>query len=366
MISHLQAMQIEVSAVCNLKCTFCPTTYIKSAREPRFFPLELYKDLIPYFPNTNWVYLQGWGEPFLHPDLWTMVALAKKTGAKVGLTTNGSYFDDQNLARLFEGGASGLDLVSISIAGATSDTHNKIRVGSDLKAIFAAVRDLIEAKKQHKSALPIVKFSYMLTKQSIAELPAAVAAAADLGVDELYTTNLDYVFDARADQSKVFAYQEEPDPAHLKYISEAEKVARDRGFPFRSYPLHIKTELAVCDLNPNDFVYITANGDVTPCTYLGLPNNPRCFKGKATNVPKKVFGNLAEASFEEIWKRDDYVRFREPFAARKAAYDAMLSNWLYHISDFTKTRFAERKYRDALKNNPVSPECATCYKLYGA
>lgn len=47
-------------------------------------------------------------------------------------------------------------------------------------------------------------------------------------------------------------------------------------------------------------------------------------------------------------------------------FEAMLTNRLYYISEFTKTRFAERKYCDALEQNPAPPECATCYKLYGA
>lgn len=65
-----------------------------------------------------------------------------------------------------------------------------------------------------------------------------------------------------------------------------------------------------------------------------MPRNPRYFKGKITDVPKR--------------------------------FEAMLTNRLYYISEFTKTRFAERKYCDALEQNPAPPECATCYKLYGA
>lgn len=366
-IAKLKALQIEVSAVCNLKCAFCPTTYLKSTGEPKFFPLDLYKELIPYFPSAAWVYLQGWGEPFLHPDLWTMVDLAKETGAKVGLTTNGAYFNAENLARLFRDGVSGLDLVSVSIAGATPKTHNSLRAGSDLDAVLAAVRELVRAKKQHQSRLPVVKLSYMLTKQSISELPAAVAAAADLGVDELYATNLDYVFNEAADRDKVFVFgTEEPDPVHLNYIAAAQKTAREREFPFRSYPLRIKTRQPACDLTPDEFIYITADGDVTPCTYLGRPVNPRYFRGMTANIPKKVFGNLRAAPLGAIWRRDEYVRFRAPFIARKAAHKSMVANWLYHISEFTKTRFAERKYKAALAENPVPPECFSCYKLYGA
>src|SRR5690606_7946257 len=89
----LQAIQIEVSSICNASCTFCPTTYIKEPGEPQFLSLELFETLIPYFSWPHWVYLQGWGEPFLHPDIWRMAELAKQQGAKVGMTTNGTLLN---------------------------------------------------------------------------------------------------------------------------------------------------------------------------------------------------------------------------------------------------------------------------------
>ena len=56
------------------------------------------------------VYLQGWGEPFLHPELMTMVRIAKGTGCSVGTTTNGLLLNEKVIRQLVE---SGMDVLAL-------------------------------------------------------------------------------------------------------------------------------------------------------------------------------------------------------------------------------------------------------------
>jgi MoaA/NifB/PqqE/SkfB family radical SAM enzyme len=356
----LQVIQIEVSSLCNLKCTFCPTTYLRYPERAGLFPLSLYKKLIPYFPWTYWVYLQGWGEPLYHPELWQMVSLAKQQGVKVGLTTNGTLFHEKNLDQIFQ---SGIDLISFSIAGASPATHNKIRVNSDLNCILKSIETIVQRREKLNSNLPVIKLSYMLTRQTVAELPQAINIASILGVDELYATNLDYVFNEGIYNDKIFSVK--PNPLYQEYISQGEKLAHKRKLAFRSYPLVIKEQLPTCELNPSSFIFITSNGDVVPCTYLGRLQNPRYNQDGLQIIPIKSFGNLQDDSLEAIWSKEDYQNFRRKFLVRQEAYEKLIATLTYSEPSLIKFQRANEEYENTLKNNPVPKECETSPKIFG-
>lgn len=360
--NFLEALQIEVSSRCNLKCKFCPTTYINHPGENELLSFDLYKKLEPYFSWAKWVYLQGWGEPLLNPDFWKMVALAKNSGVKVGLTTNGTLFNKKNIANIF---TYDIDLISFSIAGAKSSTHNNLRVNSDLHHILEIIGNVLEIKKHKRTKLPIIKLSYMLTKDTIAELPEALEIAYRLGVDDFYTTNLDYIFNEETNKNTLISYFEKPNPLYEKYILKAQKFAHSQNFSFRSYPLELKQQLPICDLDPNRFIFITSNGDVTPCTYLGRIENPRYFQDKFCILPRKKFGNIGDDSLETIWNSEDYISFRTNFAIRFAAYQDLMVTLTDFEPSLFKMKDAEKRYHNIIKNNPVPQECETCPKIYG-
>lgn len=359
----LQAIQVEISSICDAHCTFCPTAHLKDGEEPQFMPLETYQKLVPYFTWPRWVYLQGWGEPFLHPHLWEMVRLAKEQGAKVGLTTNGAHFTPENIQALFQ---HGVDLVSVSLAGATPATHNRVRAGTDLERILAGIKEIVREKKNRKSKEPTIKVSYMLTKDTAAELPQAVKTAYELGVNEFYCTNLDYVFDEATDQSKVFVYSGDPDPEVERYVSQARRFANDKNYIFDCYPLKAKEEqLAFCEQNPVNFIFITAGGEVTCCPYLARSRNPRYGEGRLTEIPRKSFGNIQQQTLEEIWLSEPYTSFRHVFGARTAAYQELMEVWGDAEPSLIVFQESEAKYQAAMKANPLPPECSSCHKAYG-
>lgn len=358
----LQAIQVEVSSTCNANCTFCPTTYDKEPGDPQFLSLELFETLLPYFSWTRWVYLQGWGEPFLHPDLWKMAELAKQQGVKVGLTTNGTHLNQDTVASLFQ---AGVDLISVSLAGAEPGTHNRVRRNTDLEQILTGIGMLAEEKKKRKAKQPAIKVSYMLTKNTVSELPQALKRAYELGVNEFYCTNLDYVFSQETDDKKLFTYSGTPDPAYEEALGAARRFAHEKNYIFVDYPLVVKEQLAYCEQNPVNYIFITAGGEVTCCPYLSRHANPRYFKDEVLTVPRKSFGNINNNTLEEIWNNRDYLEFRHIFATRIAAYQELMEVWGDSEPSLIVFEESEEKYYAALKANPLPRECATCPKIYG-
>ena len=132
----LEALQVGISPICNLTCTFCPTTYIPE-ENAKLMTLEDFSLLEPYFSWTNWVYLQGWGEPLLNENFWEMAAMVKASDTKVGFTTNGTLLDEEAAQRLI---TDGIDLISVSLAGDASEIHNSLRRGSEFTTIINNIK----------------------------------------------------------------------------------------------------------------------------------------------------------------------------------------------------------------------------------
>lgn len=100
---------IEITNVCNLRCSFCPgTTRTPCTMTPDQFRTAAQK-LRPY---TDYLYFHVMGEPLLHPQLAQLLQIADELGFRVCLTTNGTLLDQ--CAETLQN-ASALHKVSISL-----------------------------------------------------------------------------------------------------------------------------------------------------------------------------------------------------------------------------------------------------------
>lgn len=347
-----EAIQIEVTSHCNIRCVMCPVTALADRWRPRHLPWEVFLRIARAFEQTRFVHLQGWGEPLLHPRLFDMIRVAKDAGCRVGFTTNGTLLGPPAARRLLD---LKLDLLAVSIAGATAPTHAAIRVGSDLSQVLAHVRDLLASRAQRGSRRPKVEIFFLMTKQNMTELPAVADLAASLGADELVATNLDYLPSDEQDDLKAFACPPLRE-AFGRAVDEARARAKAAGLAFRPYPLDPE-EAAVCEANPLKILFVSSDGSVSPCTYMGLAGQgeiPRVFGGEPLRVPRLRFGDVREQELLAIWDAPAYRAFRERFVARRTAG---------MVSAVAAVAGGGRIPPAAL---PAAPEaCRSCPKLYG-
>ena len=86
-MKRFKKVYLEISNICNLRCSFCPGTKRKPAvmQETEFS--EILQKLQPW---TDFLYFHLMGEPLCHPNLQRYLKLAKDSGFKVIITTNGS------------------------------------------------------------------------------------------------------------------------------------------------------------------------------------------------------------------------------------------------------------------------------------
>ena len=78
---------IEISNICNLKCSFCPGT----TREKRRMNAQEFETVLTKIKDyTDYIYFHLLGEPLCHPDLENFLEIAENMQFKVIITTNGT------------------------------------------------------------------------------------------------------------------------------------------------------------------------------------------------------------------------------------------------------------------------------------
>ena len=91
-MKRFNKVYLEISNVCNLKCSFCPGT----KRKPKVMTETEFSALLPKLqPYTDYLYFHLMGEPLCHPNLERYLTLADECGFKVILTTNGTLLRKQ-------------------------------------------------------------------------------------------------------------------------------------------------------------------------------------------------------------------------------------------------------------------------------
>ena len=108
-MKRFQKIYVEISNICDLRCSFCPGT----RRRPRAMSEDEFTALLPKLrPWTDYLYFHLMGEPLCHPLLGRFLELAGDAGFRVILTTNGTHLHRRQELLL---SSPGLHKVNISL-----------------------------------------------------------------------------------------------------------------------------------------------------------------------------------------------------------------------------------------------------------
>lgn len=89
-MKKFKKIYVEISNICNLKCSFCPTTQRKS----QYMTLKNFEHILQEIkPYSNYIYLHVKGEPLFHPEISEILSAAKREGFFVNITTNGTLIN---------------------------------------------------------------------------------------------------------------------------------------------------------------------------------------------------------------------------------------------------------------------------------
>ena len=245
-----RVLMIEPTNECNLRCPLCPTGAGTLKRPKGQMAFELYQRILADLDGAlERLMLYNYGEPFLHPRIFDMIAEARQAEIHTRISTNGLVFlrarhaDDLIASRL--------NHLRVSVDGATAETYAIYRVGGQLDRILEGVRLLQQRKRELGQSRPVVELQFIAMRHNEHELPAMRQIAQDLG--------------ARLRVKSVGLGDINRDPARRRWLPAQPSLRRYEECDGNgSWPAAPRA--AKCD-QPWHRLVVNWDGQVTPCCY---------------------------------------------------------------------------------------------------
>lgn len=303
-------IQIEVTSRCNAACSYCPRTVYHKQWQNRSMSLETFKLLLPVLRKTKLAYLQGWGEPFLNRDFPEMVRLAGEAGCTVGVTTNGVLLNVALLEQLFD---AGLDILAFSLAGTSPERNDQARSGAPFRKVLEKMDLVRQVKEKRGQNRPVVHIAYMLLRSGLDDLEGLPELMRDKGADQAVISVLDF-------EPGIELSREVLAPGSAQELQELEerfaglrRKAADLGLTIHTPEFSaLPQDGPVCAENVEHALFVSAEGEVSPCVYANVPVDGADFARQGVPEPytRNVFGNISRQLLPVIWREKGYEAFR--------------------------------------------------------
>jgi MoaA/NifB/PqqE/SkfB family radical SAM enzyme len=278
-------LQVEPSSVCNLQCAFCPVT-TGMDRPTGLMAFETFRKAFDDLAECLFLLvLWDWGEPFLNPAIYDMIAHAKQWDVRVISSTNGLVFAHSDQAeRLVR---SGIDSIIFAVDGINQETYEKFRRGGRLETVLTGFERVVAAKRALGSPTPLIHFRFLATRHNEHEIPQLEALARSLGADVLSIKTLNPYDQGECHSTKADGLEFIPtDPRYQRFEYDVETGAR------------IRVERNACKRMWNNPL-VAWDGKVSPCVL-----DPH---------GTYVCGDLAQQSFWDVWCGSRIRQLRRQF-----------------------------------------------------
>jgi radical SAM protein with 4Fe4S-binding SPASM domain len=165
-----QAVHIEVTNACNLRCVMCPREGMQrpvGQMDRRLFG-RLIDELAEHRREVESVALMGLGEPFLHKELLDFARLAKERGlARLYTSSNATLLDERRGEDLLA--ADAFDQLILSIDGGKK-IYESLRPGARYETVAGNIRNLLAAKRRRGVSRPAIDLQILLMNETENEI----------------------------------------------------------------------------------------------------------------------------------------------------------------------------------------------------
>jgi len=300
-LSRPTGLMLEPADVCNLDCTGCWTNDSGHKHQNRYLSEahfdKILKDLGDYL---NIIWLWGWGEPFLNPNIYSMIRKAREKNIVVISSTNANiHWDEDALEALVQ---SGLSKLIVAVDGVDQKTYSKYRINGCLEKVLDNIRKINETKKRLGSAFPLINMRMVVMAHNEHQTQEFLALGKALDVDIVsYKTMCDYRKD---DANEVF-----PDnDRYLRYrLDEYKRPVADRvkyycWRPWRRLEIFADGAVTPCEFDiKREYLLGHLDGDV-PIPQMWNNSVMRAFRRRfMTEIDAISFCNHCPYKGQVVW-----------------------------------------------------------------
>jgi len=321
-ISQLTKIYIEPTVSCNLDCITCFRNHWEQplGRMSDETFEQIFQGLKQLDPIPD-VYFGGIGEPLFHPKTIEWVARVKALGVKVELITNGTTLTERKSQQLID---TGLDLLWVSLDGATPESYADVRLGSELPQVIANMKRFAKMRKANHFPRPEIGVAFVAMKRNIQDLPEIIKIGKSFRAKYFSVSNLqppteDLLGDRLYERViNDIAYLDGPNVPRLNLpkmdINEYTRDALFKAFNSQCNVTFAGTNWGgsndTCDFIESGTMSISWTGDVSPCWPL-MHTHTSFLHGKPRLTKRHVIGNVAQHSLEQLWMDEEYLAYRE-------------------------------------------------------
>jgi MoaA/NifB/PqqE/SkfB family radical SAM enzyme len=309
-LRSLSRVIVEISNTCNLNCSICarhvwidPEGLMSRETFSRFLTqLEGFNPL----PE---VFLGGYGEPLLHPDIIPFISSIKRLGVKTGLVTNGTLINQSISSQIKN---SGLDKLWISLDGAHQENLSPDQFTEYQDKILTQVQSISRTgnpnNHQHKSTGIIeVGLAFVLTNTNYADLLKLADQAFRKGIRAFFITNLEAY---SRGTSGLIPYQSGPirnQAAHDRAQSSLQKLVNEiqslgSGITVES---NLNNPANLCAFADKGELSLRWDGEISPCLPL-LYSHTSYLGSWQREIHACSLGNINTTSLTDIWLGETY------------------------------------------------------------
>lgn len=302
-LTDIRKLYIEPTTYCNLKCRTCiRNVWGDPIEHMNMTTFQKIVDSLPALTQLERVIFTSFGEPLTHPHILDMITAIRKFNVAVTIGTNGLMLTDKIARELIR---LGVDRVMVSMDGGKPETFESIR-GAMLAKVISHIQQLNQAKMELATLYPAVGIEFVALKSNIAELQDVKNIAAKLNVSRLLI-------------SHVLPYTEEMRDEVLYSYQPADPY-KTTGWPMQAgawviwgieeIPRMYWGAERRCRFINDHAIVVGWDGAISPCYALSHNYSYYAIDGRKKNVTRYILGNVNQQSLADIWRSEEYVRFR--------------------------------------------------------
>lgn len=321
-VTQLAKVYLEPTNRCNLDCRTCiRNQWDSQPGSMRADTIERVLESLAEIDPPPLVHLSGLGEPLMHPRTPEIIAQIHALGCRTEIITNGTLLTKEKGRQLIE---AGLDMLWVSIDGATPESYMDVRLGAELPQVLENMRRFRRQRPGGHQPHPQIGVNFVAMRRNIHELPQVIQLGRSFGAKYFMVSNV-LPYTAELQEQRLYqhtlrnvAYLPSPWMPRLslpkmdldEITSEPFLAALNSNLNVNLAGNNLGGANDVCTFIESGSVTIGWQGDVAPCPPL-LHNHLSYLHGKPRLSRRHIVGNLSDKTLLELWRDPQYHAYRE-------------------------------------------------------